>query len=94
MNERELLPHLLNPEARTALPAGSRAHVRVDISIRAYWHTLFDICPGLLDIADPDGMELFLPFMQWAQSERLSMNWTFYLWVARWLAQSRWQLGN
>ncbi len=91
VKDSELLARLADPAARADFPPGCRAHVRIDISIRAYWHTLFDICPGLLDIADADGMEIFEPFMAWARREQLSMGWSFYIWVGRWLAQSAWR---
>jgi uncharacterized repeat protein (TIGR04061 family) len=91
VKDSELLARLADPAARGDFPPGCRAHVRIDISIRAYWHTLFDICPGLLDIADPDGMAIFAPFMDWARRENLTMGWSFYIWVGRWLAQSPWR---
>ncbi|WP_171013892.1 methanobactin biosynthesis protein MbnC [Chitinivorax sp. B] len=88
ITDRELLDYLIDPSARTMFPVDSRAFVRVDISLRHYWHTLFDVCPELLDIADPEGMEIFEPFLAWAATHSLSMGWHYYLWVARWLAQS------
>jgi uncharacterized repeat protein (TIGR04061 family) len=53
-----------------------------------YWHTLFDICPTLLELSGPDGLAIFRPFMAWADEQKLSLNWTYYLWVDAWLQQS------
>lgn len=66
----------------------SRTWVRIDNSLRIYWHTIFDIAPQLLDLSGPDGQAIFQPFMAWAEERRLSMNWTIYLWIHRWLLQS------
>lgn len=86
--DRDLLPALLNPARQADYPRDSRQFVRIDTSLRVYWHTLFDICPSLLTLAPPDGLALFRPWMTWAEQQQLSMNWTFYLWVAAWLEDS------
>jgi len=86
--DAELLPALAVPDLQRTLPRESAAFVRVDTSLRTYWHTLFDVCPELLTLADPDGLRIFQPFMAWAAAERLTMNWTFYIWAYRWLCQS------
>ncbi|MBB5018602.1 putative repeat protein (TIGR04061 family) [Chitinivorax tropicus] len=91
IRDRELLDQLIDPTARQRLPRDSRAFVRVDMSLRNYWHTLFDVCPDLLDMADPAGEQIFDGFMAWAAEQHLSMGWHFYLWVGRWLAQSPFQ---
>jgi uncharacterized repeat protein (TIGR04061 family) len=86
--DADLLDALTVPARQGDYPRDSRAFVRVDTSLRIYWHTLFDICPGLLDLSGPDGLAIFRPFMAWAAAEKLSLNWTCYLWVDVWLAQS------
>lgn len=86
--DAELLHALSVPARQGDYPRDSRAFVRIDTSLRVYWHTLFDVCPELLDFAGPDGLALFRPFMAWAAEEKLSLNWTYYLWVAVWLRQS------
>ena len=88
ITDTDLLGALSVPARHHDYPRDSRAFVRIDTSLRVYWHTLFDICPGLLALADPDGLEIFRPFMQWAHEQRLSLNWTYYLWVDVWLQQS------
>lgn len=86
--DADLLDALTVPARQGEYPRDSRAFVRIDTSLRIYWHTLFDICPGLLDLSGPDGLTIFRPFMAWAAEERLSLNWTFYLWADVWLRQS------
>jgi uncharacterized repeat protein (TIGR04061 family) len=88
ITDTDLLDALSVPARQHRYPRDSRAFVRIDTSLRVYWHTLFDICPGLLALADPDGLAIFRPFMQWAHEQQLSLNWTYYLWVDVWLQQS------
>ncbi|WP_156502990.1 methanobactin biosynthesis cassette protein MbnC [Tistrella mobilis] len=97
MSERridsDLLDHLTVPARHDELGVGSRAWVRVDTSLRIYWHTLFDICPGLLRLEGEDGqlsdgMSIFRPFMAFAAERGLSFDWTYYLWVDVWLQGS------
>ncbi|MFC4158565.1 methanobactin biosynthesis protein MbnC [Chitinimonas lacunae] len=86
--EAEVIDLLLLPERQEEWPRPSRAYVRIDISLRMYWHNLFDICPALLTLSGPDGMAIYRPFMRWAAEQDLSMGWQFYLWVGQWLLQS------
>ncbi|CAM5282798.1 hypothetical protein RLIN73S_01200 [Rhodanobacter lindaniclasticus] len=88
MIDADLLSALTIPARQGDYPRNSRAFVRIDTSLRVYWHTLFDICPGLLDLSGPDGLAIFRPFMAWANDQKLSLNWTYYLWVDVWLQQS------
>ena len=88
MVEHDLIDALMVPARQGDYPRDSRAFVRIDTSLRVYWHTLFDVCPELLGLGDPDGLAIFRPFMAWAKQQRLSMNWTYYLWVHRWLGRS------
>ncbi|MBJ2180556.1 methanobactin biosynthesis cassette protein MbnC [Pseudomonas veronii] len=86
--DSDLLDALSVPERQGDYPRDSRAFVRIDSSLRVYWHTLFDICPSLLELSGPDGLAIFRPFMSWAAEQRLSLDWTYYLWVDVWLQQS------
>lgn len=86
--DADLLDALTVPARQGNYPRDSRAFVRIDTSLRIYWHTLFDICPGLLDLSGPDGLAIFRPFMAWAADRGLSLNWTYYLWVDVWLRTS------
>ena len=88
MVEADLLDALMVPARQGDFPRDSRAFVRIDTSLRVYWHTLFDVCPELLELTGPDGLAIFRPFMAWAAERELSMNWTYYLWVHRWLSES------
>ncbi len=88
MTDTDLLGALTVPARQGDYPRYSRAFVRIDTSLRIYWHTLFDICPHLLELTGPDGLALFRPFMTWAYEQKLSLNWTYYLWVDAWLQQS------
>ncbi|MBN2700836.1 MAG: methanobactin biosynthesis cassette protein MbnC [Methylothermaceae bacterium] len=87
--EKDLLDAMMVPARQADYPRQSRAFVRLDTSLRVYWHNLFDICPELLELSDTkDGLSVFHPFMAWAAEQQLSMNWTYYLWVYRWLLES------
>jgi uncharacterized repeat protein (TIGR04061 family) len=86
--DKDLYGALFVPSRQSDYPRDSRAFVRIDTSLRIYWHTLFDICPQLLELAPPDGRPIFLPFMAWADEQNLSFDWSYYLWVYRWLQQS------
>jgi uncharacterized repeat protein (TIGR04061 family) len=87
--DADLFKDLMSPDRLATYPRESRAFLRVDISIRAYWHTLFDTVPKLLELSGPDGQAIFLPFMDWARENKLSFDWTFFLWVYKWLTQSQ-----
>jgi uncharacterized repeat protein (TIGR04061 family) len=86
--DAELYHELANPARQELYPRESRGYVRIDVSIRTYWHTLFDTVPRLLDLTGPDGKAIFLPYMDWARDQKLSFNWTYFLWVYKWLQQS------
>jgi len=86
--DAELLAALSVPALQSSFARDSAAFVRMDTSLRAYWHTLFDVCPELLTLSGPDGLRIFRPFMAWAETQRLTLNWSFYVWVYRWLCQS------
>ncbi|MEF3365280.1 methanobactin biosynthesis protein MbnC [Methylocystis sp. 9N] len=89
--DKELFDWLTDLRPQTQIPRQSRAFVRIDVCHRAYWHALFDICPQLLKIAAPDGLAILRPFMTWAETQNLTFDWSFYLWVYEWLKQSEFQ---
>jgi uncharacterized repeat protein (TIGR04061 family) len=86
--DNDLLDALLQPDLQAAYPRDSRAFVRIDTSLRVYWHTIFDACPDLLRLADADGLAIYRPFMAWANARQLSMNWAIHLWLHEWLTAS------
>ena len=86
--DAELYEDLANPARQNSYPEDLRGYVRIDISLRSYWHTLFDTCPQLLELSGPDGRAIFIPFMAWAREQKLSLDWTYFLWVYQWLLQS------
>jgi uncharacterized repeat protein (TIGR04061 family) len=86
--DRDLFEVLSLPAHHANYPRESRSFVRIDASLRIYWHTLFDICPRLLELSGPDGFAIYHPFMAWAAQKHLSLNWTYYLWVCTWLLES------
>jgi len=43
-------------------PSNSRCFVHLDARLLPYWHTLFDICPALLKLDPPEGLNLFRSF--------------------------------
>lgn len=86
--DRELYDVLASPKAILDYPQDSLAYGRIDVSLRAYWHSIFDICPELLDLSGPDGMAIFTPFMEWARERGIRFTWSYYLWLYRWLQRS------
>ncbi|MDD1147856.1 putative natural product biosynthesis protein [Pseudomonas protegens] len=72
-------------------PSNARSFVHLDARLLPYWHTLFDVCPGLLKLDPPDGLNIFRGFMTWAYRNHPPLNWTYYLSVCRWLLGSRYQ---
>lgn len=73
------------------LPSNACGFVHLDARLLPYWHTLFDVCPGLLKVDPPDGVNIFRGFMTWAYHNLPPLNWTYYLSVCRWLLSSRYQ---
>ena len=69
-------------------PSNSRCFVRLDARLLPYWHTLFDICPALLKLDPPEGLNLFRSFMTWAYRNQPPLDWTYHLSVCRWLLGS------
>lgn len=69
-------------------PSNSRCFVHLDARLLPYWHTLFDICPALLKLDPPEGLNLFRSFMTWAYRNRPPHDWTYHLNVCRWLLGS------
>ena len=88
LKDSALYDALTRPARIFDYPPDSRAFVRIDASIRIYWHHLFDICPMLLEMSPPDGGAIFRPFMAWADARGLTLDWNWYLWVYDWLLQS------
>ena len=86
--DTELLDALSTPASQQSYADDPRAFVRIDHSLRTYWHTLFDVCPGLLRLSGPDGQSIFRPFMAWAAEQGICFDWSYYLWVYIWLRQS------
>jgi uncharacterized repeat protein (TIGR04061 family) len=72
-------------------PCNARSFVHLDARLLPYWHTLFDVCPGLLKLDPPDGLNLFRSFMTWAYRHNPALNWTYYLSVCRWLFSSKYK---
>ncbi|MBT2372534.1 putative natural product biosynthesis protein [Pseudomonas fluorescens] len=72
-------------------PSNSRCFVHLDARLLPYWHTLFDVCPGLLKLDPPEGLNLFRSFMTWAYRNRPPQNWTYHLSICRWLLSSRYR---
>lgn len=69
-------------------PSNARSFVHLHARLLPYWHALFDVCPRLLKLDPPDGLQLFRQFMTWAYGEQLALGWTFHLSVCRWLEGS------
>lgn len=69
-------------------PSNSRCFVHLDARLLPHWHTLFDICPALLKLDPPEGLNLFRSFMTWAYRHQPPLDWTYHLNVCRWLLGS------
>ena len=69
-------------------PSNSRCFVHLDARLLPYWHTLFDICPALLKLDPPEGLNLFRSFMTWAYRNQPASDWTYHLSICRWLLGS------
>ena len=69
-------------------PSNARSFVHLDAKLLPYWHALFDVCPRLLKLDPPEGLEIFRQFMTWAYGCQLALDWTFDLGVCRWLLAS------
>lgn len=69
-------------------PSNARSFVALDSKLLPYWHLLFDLCPSLLKLDPPEGLELFRRFMVWAYRRQPAHDWTFHISVGRWLLQS------
>lgn len=69
-------------------PSNCRSFVHLDARLLPYWHSLFDICPALLKLDPPEGLNLFRSFMTWAYHNRPPQDWTYHLNVCRWLLGS------
>lgn len=82
--------------ARPDYPSNARCFVHLDARLLPYWHTVFDICPTLLKLDPPEGLNLFRSFMTWAYRNRPAQDWTYHLSVCRWLLGSayRAQIGD
>jgi len=69
-------------------PSNPRSFVHLDARLLPYWHSLFDLCPALLKLDPPEGLNLFRSFMTWAYRNRPPLDWTYHLNVCRWLLGS------
>lgn len=69
-------------------PSNSRNFVHLDARLLPYWHTLFDICPALLKLDPPEGLNMFRSFMTWAYRHQPPLDWTYHVNVCRWLLGS------
>ena len=82
--DRRLLAEPVLPD----YPSNARCFVHLDARLLPHWHTLFDVCPALLKLDPPEGLNLFRSFMTWAYRNRPALDWTYHLNVCRWLLGS------
>ncbi|MBF6031306.1 putative natural product biosynthesis protein [Pseudomonas sp. P115] len=76
---------------RPDYPSNSRCFVHLDARLLPYWHALFDICPALLKLDPPEGLNMFRSFMTWAYRNKPPQDWTYHLNVCRWLLGSQYR---
>lgn len=48
---------------------------------------IFQFAPKLLALSQCDGVDILDPFLQWAEQQKISMNWTAHLHLLNWLMQ-------
>lgn len=72
----------------TGYPLTTKTFTQIDSNLRVYWHTLFDLCPGLLKLDGPDGMNMFRGFIKMACAQNLPLDWTLHASFYRWLLGS------
>ncbi len=69
-------------------PSNARSFISLDSRLLPYWHLIFDLCPSLLKLDPPEGLELFRRFMTWAYRHQPAQDWTFHISFCRWLLKS------
>lgn len=69
-------------------PSNARSFIALDTKLLPYWHLLYDLCPSLLKLDPPEGIELFRSFMIWAYRRQPAQDWTFHINLCRWLLRS------
>jgi len=69
-------------------PSNARSFIALDGKLLPYWHLMFDLCPSLLKLDPPEGLNLFRRFMVWAYRHQPAQDWTFHISVCRWLLLS------
>ena len=69
-------------------PSNARSFIALDSKLLPYWHLLYDLCPSLLKLDPPEGLNLFRSFMIWAYRRQPAQDWTFHISVCRWLLAS------
>ncbi|KPB89571.1 putative natural product biosynthesis protein [Pseudomonas syringae group genomosp. 3] len=69
-------------------PSNACCFTRLDVRLLPHWHALFDVCPALLKLDPPEGLNMFRSFMKWACRNSPALNWTYRLSVCRWLLTS------
>jgi hypothetical protein len=86
MEMSQTIEGYLNPSVARLLPAGSRERELASCALRNLWHAIFDACPGLIDLAPPDGKKILDRFLIWADEKYLSMTWSLHMHLLNWLA--------
>ncbi len=69
-------------------PSNARSFIALDSKLLPYWHLIFDLCPELLKLDPPEGLNLFRRYMTWAYRFQPPQDWTFHISLCRWLQSS------
>lgn len=69
-------------------PGNARSFITLTPRLLPYWHLIYDLCPSLLRLDPPEGIELFRRFMIWAYRHQPAQDWTFHVSLCRWLLRS------
>jgi hypothetical protein len=79
----------LNPRVARSLTIGTSERELASCALRNLWHLIFDPCPGLLQMAMPDGKKIMEPFLDWAEGSNLSMTWSLHIHLLNWIEREQ-----
>lgn len=75
----------LNPRHARLLRPESKEYAYSLSSLKNLWHIIYDFAPSLLSLDPPDGKRLFESFLNWAEEERISFNWSIHSQILFWV---------
>jgi len=76
---------LWNPTKARLLPINSPERAIASMALRNIWHLIYDNCPRLLQLNEPDGKIILDSFLQDAESINITFSWALHLHLITWL---------